>query len=324
MSVFRTSVLVALASAMCLMTGVLVGAAPEQTPLEHAKDLYRTAAYDEALGVLNSLPAAAAAAHPVEVNEYRVFCLLALDRKDEARAAITALVTADPFYQLSDEEASPRVRTIFNEVRQSVLPDIVQHAYADAKAAYDRKDPQATAAFDRVLTLLKDPDLSSNPQLADLTVVVGAFRDLSKARDAAAASAVPAAPAARHDAPPPSPAVAVAPVDPKVYRDGEANLTAPVAITQTMPPAVLPGERLWAGAVELLIDERGHVQSARMATPIYGPYDKQLLQAASTWTYQPATKDGMPVRYMKVISVQIDTRPSCAQAPTAQCRPANR
>lgn len=321
MSVIRTSLVVAIASAMCLLSGVLVGAAPEQTPLDRAKDLYRTAAYDDALGVLNSIPADTPSANPVEVNEYRVFCLLALDRKDEARAAITALVTADPFYQLSDEDASPRVQAIFKEVRQSVLPDIVQHAYMDAKAAYDRKDPQATAAFDKVLTLLKDPDLSSNRELADLTVVVGAFRDLSKAREAAA---VPAASSpARSAVPPASTAAPVAPTDSKVYREGEANLVAPVAITQTMPTALLPGQRLWAGAVELLIDENGNVQSARMATPIYGPYDKLLLQAASSWKYQPATKDGMPVRYVKVIAVRIDTRPPCAQAVTNLCRPAN-
>ena len=49
------------------------------------------------------------------------------------------MVNADPFYQLS--QVSPRVRTMFKDVRQSLLPTIAQQAYADAKAAFDRKDP---------------------------------------------------------------------------------------------------------------------------------------------------------------------------------------
>ena len=59
--------------------------------------------------------------------------------RTEARDAIASMVNADPFYQLS--QASPRVRTMFKDVRQSLLPTIAQQAYADAKAAFDRKDP---------------------------------------------------------------------------------------------------------------------------------------------------------------------------------------
>src|SRR5690349_15353284 len=99
MSVIRTSVSVALASLVCAIVCVTVAAAADQDPLGRAKDLYRTAAYDEALGVLNSIPASATSANATEVNEYKVFCLLALDRNDEARQAITALVTANPSYQ---------------------------------------------------------------------------------------------------------------------------------------------------------------------------------------------------------------------------------
>src|SRR6186997_1974671 len=81
--------------------------------LNRAKDLYRSAAYDEALTILNGLPAGADPTEAVEVREYKVFCLVALDRRDDARKAMAELVTTNPLYAMSEEDASPRVRTMF-------------------------------------------------------------------------------------------------------------------------------------------------------------------------------------------------------------------
>jgi hypothetical protein len=319
MSVIRMSVSVALASAICLALGAVVRA--DDDPLDRAKELYRTAAYDEALGILDTISTTAASDN-LEVNEFRVFCLVALDRKEEARNAITALITADPSYQLSETQASPRVRAVFKDVRQSVLPSLVQRAYADAKAAFDRKDAQATAQFEHVLTLLHDPDLTASPELTDLGVVAAAFRDLSAARETAAAAAKAPAPAAQANG---SGAAEAAgkPPEPPVYRDGEPNLTPAVAISQTIPTAQLPERRVWTGAIEILIDEAGKVISSKMATPIYGAYDRQLIQAALNWKYRPALKNGVPARYIKIINVRVDSRPECSTFVTAQCRPAN-
>ena len=312
MSVIRVSVSITLASVIGLSLGLPLRAADD--PLVRAKELYRTAAYDEALGILDGIsdPSPSAA---TEVNEYRVFCLVALDRKDDAKSAITALVTADPSYQLSEAQASPRVRAVFKEVREALLPSIIQHTYADAKAAFDKKDPQASAQFERVLTLLKDPDLKPTPELTDLAVVAGAFRDLSAAREAAAAPK--AAPAA-------APVVPSKPAEPIVYRDGEPNFTPATVINQALPPAVLPERRIYAGAVEVLIDETGKVVSARMAMPIAGAYDRQLVQTAlNNWKYKPALKNGAPARYIKIVNVRIDARPACTTFENADCRPAN-
>jgi hypothetical protein len=317
----RTSVSVVLASVMCLTWCAVVAA--DDDLLGRAKDLYRSAAYDEALGVLDSIAASTPLVDSVEVNEYRVFCLVALDRKDEARNAITALVSANPSYQLSEAQASPRVRAAFKEVRQSLLPSLVQHAYADAKAAFDRKDPQAATGFERVLTLLHDPDLAPSSELADLAVVAAAFRDLSTARETAAAQSQMAAALSARESAAGGSAARGKPADPPVYRDGEPNLIPAVAISQTMPPAHLPDRRLWTGAIEILIDETGKVLSAQMATPVQATYDKQLIQAAFTWKYRPALKDGMPARYSKIINVRVDSRPDCSIAVMTQCRPPN-
>jgi hypothetical protein len=251
-----------------------------------------------------------------------VFCLVALDRKDEARNAIATLISANPFYELSETQASPRVRAVFKEVRKSLLPALVQSAYTEAKAAFDRKDPDSAAGFERVLTLLRDPDLASNTDLGDLAVVATAFRDLSAARELLAAAPPPAAAPPRDNSGPVGESAAAKPAEPPVYRDGAPNLVPPVVISQTLPPTHLAERRLWTGAIEVLIDETGKVLSARMATPVQPTYDRQLLQTALNWKYRPATKDGMPARYIKIINVRLDTRPDCTMLVTQQCRPA--
>lgn len=319
MNVMRMNLCVAFACA--LFAGLSTSVSADDAQLDRAKELYRSAAYDEALGVLDSIRATAPSTETLEVSEYRVFCLVALDRKDEARNAIAALISANPFYELSEAQASPRVRAVFSEVRKSLLPSLVQSAYAQAKSAFDRKDPESATAFERVLTLLRDPDVSSNTDLADLAVVAAAFRDLSAARELAAAAPPAPAPSAR-DNTSPAEGAAAKPPEPPVYRDGAANLVPPVVISQTMPTSHLAERRLWTGAIEVLIDETGKVLSARMATPVQPTYDRQLLQAALNWKYRPATKDGTPARYIKIINVRLDTRPDCTMLVTQQCRPA--
>jgi thioredoxin-like negative regulator of GroEL len=72
---------------------LLLGAGPvaargAQDPLARAKDFYAAAAYEDALQVLTELGARKPAA---DVAAYRVYCLLALGRTDEAKATVEAL-----------------------------------------------------------------------------------------------------------------------------------------------------------------------------------------------------------------------------------------
>jgi TonB family protein len=153
-----------------------------QDPVSNVRELYLSADYEGALAVLDRLDRATRDSH-AELADYRVLCLLALDRRDEARQAIRAIVERDPAHRLSDVQASPRMQTMFQEARKALLPDIVQRMYADAKAAFDRHDPSAANTFDRLMVLLDDPDLR-DAQLSDLRAVASGFRDLSKAAHA--------------------------------------------------------------------------------------------------------------------------------------------
>ena len=295
--------------------------------LDRAKDLYRSAAYDEALTVLEALPTAAAAAEMREAREYRVFCLVALDRKDDAKKIIGELVASDPMYAMSENEASPRVRTMFTEVRKALLPAMAQRSYADAKALFDAKDPRAMAAFDRVLVLLRDPDVADNPSLADLATIASGFRDLSKALAAAPPPTAPPptapAPAATATATA-APAPAVPPPSPPARVASSSPIIPAVVLTQTLPVPQLRDEREWTGELEVNVDENGRVASARMTKPIHPVYDQQLVRAAMTWTYRPAQRDGMPVTSVLLLPIHVDTRPECTERTSSRpCREPN-
>jgi TonB family protein len=59
------------------------------------------------------------------------------------------------------------------------------------------------------------------------------------------------------------------------------------------------------GVVEVVVAENGTVTSASMLKSILPRYDPQLVQAASSWKFQPATKDGVAVKYRLAMSIQL-------------------
>ena len=59
------------------------------------------------------------------------------------------------------------------------------------------------------------------------------------------------------------------------------------------------------GVLELVIDNSGNVESAKMRVPVNGQYDRMATAAAKTWQYQPATIDGTPVKFVKRINVTL-------------------
>jgi TonB family protein len=279
--------------------------AQESGDLAAARDLYASAAYDDALAVLNRLRAAD---HPAgqsrTIEQYRAFCLLALGRATDAEQAIEAVVTAEPSYQPSESDAGPRVRSAFTTVRRRMLPIIIQQQYAQAKAAFDRKEFQAAAdGFHHVLAGLADPDVAaeaSQPPLADLRQLAGGFEELS-AKAAAPPPPTPALPipvAAVVMAPP-------APRPPRIYSAGDPNVIPPVAVTQVLPS--FPGQVMIprSGKIEVVIDESGAVEFAVMTNSVTTAYDNLALAAARNWRYRPATVEGLPVKFRKVVAISI-------------------
>jgi tetratricopeptide (TPR) repeat protein len=272
--------------------------------LDRAKGLYASAAYDEALAELDRLESAGAIEDHTSVAEYRVFCLLALNRRDEARRNIDRLLHDNPHYFPSPDRTSPRIQSVFRDVRRETLPKIVMERYGAAKAAFERKDPAAAQQFDELIVLLNDPDLQPSTTLKDLKEVAAAFRDLTKALAATAPSAAQDTRASLQP-----PAGGRPPVADIVYTSADTDVTPPVAQSQRIPPwrPSSPREsgQEFRGALRLLIDQSGAVVSATMPSSARPAYDQLLLRAAREWKFTPAQKDGVPVRYLKLIEVRL-------------------
>jgi protein TonB len=275
--------------------------APAEDSLASARDLYASAAYEDALAVLNRLPQSN---QPLEearaVDQYRVLCLMALGRTAEAEHAIEAVIAGDPAFRPA-ADVSPRVRATFSDVRRRVLPVIIQQTYSSGKAAFDRKDFAAAAsAFTQMLVMMTDPDVEAaagKPPLSDLRTLAAGFRDL-------AATAAPPPP------PPPPPADPVpvappAPAVPRVYMASDLDVVPPIPLQQQLP--AFPGQLTVArqGLIDVLIDETGVVQTATMTQSVSRQYDGLAVAAARNWRYRPATLNGMPVKYRKAVQVSV-------------------
>jgi TonB family protein len=277
-------------------TAVAGSAQTNGNPVAAARELYASARYDEALTILNGLTPAEFSDRK-SIEQYRSLCLLALGREAEAESAIAAVVTADPMYQPSEAEASPRVRAAFTEVRRRLLPEIATARYTVAKTAYDRKEHAvAEAMFRQLIVLLDDPDMGG--RMADLRTLAGGFLELS------ARAAVPA-PEPKHAEPSPPPAPA--PVPGRVYGADDPGVTAAVAINQDFPrlPSSIASQARDRGVIEVVIDEQGRVVHAQIRTSVHAVYDSQLMMAVRDWRYQPATLAGQRVKYRKMIQIAI-------------------
>jgi hypothetical protein len=276
-----------------------------QGPLGAAKDLYASARYDEALSVLNGLRIGESIDRR-SVEQYRSLCLLALGRASEAESAIGAVVTADPTYRPGESE-SPRVRATFSDVRKRLLPEIATGRYQAAKATYDRRDwAEAEAQFKTVLSLIDDPDTGG--RLGDLRVLTVGFLELSTRALAPPPPPVePKSTPAPVAATPPPPPVIAGPVPGKIYSAEDTAVVGPVVIKQDVPaiPQSMMAMARTRGLLDVVIDEQGRVVVMTMRSAIHPTYDGQVLAAARDWKYKPATFNGQPVRYRRLISIAV-------------------
>ena len=311
-----------------------------QTPLEAAVGLYASAAYEDALAALDKLVAEGASpADRVSVDHVRMLCLLALGRTAEAEQAMVSLLDQQPTYRLTEDDAAPRVLRLFADVRRRALPDVVRRRYREAKRLYDAKEhQQAETAFAVVRELLAEPDLaaSTDPTLVDLSQLAQGFTDLNRAALDAEERQAPAVRAAEPTAAPPPPELPAAappaefPAAPRPADDAPASpaVSAPalakdpathifdVRDVDVVPPTIerqdisrwvaalprpRPGTNL--GSLEVVIDESGAVLTATILASVSRFYDTVLLDSSKLWRYRPATRNGRPVKYRRVIGV---------------------
>ena len=308
-----------------------------QDPLSAAKDLYASAAYEDALSTLGRINADGAAADVSrQVDEYRAFCLYALGRTREAESVAETLIRRQPLARLDAADASPRLESMFSDVRKRLLPSLIREQFRAARLAiddkaYDTAQPRLTDARQMIAEAQK---LNvKDDGLADLSVLVDGFLGLiqsaseQRAASAPAAGAVVAATAAAAPqqstvaspgapsrpvaaaAPPPAsrPSAAARAAEAGLaYTIDDEGVTPPLTIQQrmpSMPPQLQTIARAVhaRGLLDVVIDETGRVADARIRQSLNAAFDSQVVRSARDWRYQPAVKDGLPVRFVKTI-----------------------
>lgn len=283
----------------------------EDSSVTAARELYASAAYDDALKMLDGLLGGSLSIDERRtISLYRALCLVALGRGTDADRVFETLVEQNPLYQPAMEDLPPRMRTTFTETRRRLLPGIVQRHYADAKAAFDREDfRRAADVFNEVMELLGDPDLAqaaTRPPLSDVKVLAGGFHDLAMKE-----LELP-------PLPPPAPVLAAA-IEPvqaptrnynRLYTADDPNVAHPGIIRQTFP--AFPGKITTptAGVIEVVINAEGEVESAMVRESVHPQYDHLALSAAKRWRFTPAMIDGVPVKFLKRVQVTLAPGPN--------------
>ena len=275
-----------------------------QETLAAAKDLYAAAAYEDALKVLARMEDP----QQVENAKYQAFCLIALDRHAEAEGVIERMLEADPLFAPDREEASPRVQETFERVRAQVAPRLARTLYADAKAAFERKEhDRALEKFELLLQIIERAGESEDTMLGEFKLLAGGFVQLARA--AVTAKAPPASSASNGSAatvPAPTASTPAAPAGPAA---AEGPFVPAVPIEEVFPPWNPIGfagrGHQFSGVIRVRISAAGLVESAEIVKPIHPSYDQQLVRAAADWKYQPARRGGAPVQSERLVAVHL-------------------
>jgi TonB family protein len=280
------------------ITLLIASTAEAQNALGPARDLYASAAYEEALTALNRLKIDADTDVAPEIDRYRALCLMALGRASEAEKVIESIVMTDPLYQPAAVDEAPRMRAAFSAVRQRMLPNAARKLYVEAKELYDRKAYlEAAQTLERVLRVIDTIEPVNQAELGDLRMLGSGFLELSRA---ALAPPPPPAPAVATTAalkvePAPSPAL--------------PQSTGLVVLNQALPPLPFSlaksGTREFRGRVEVDIDASGNVSDVRILERVHVLYDPLLLEAARHWKYEPPRVDGKPTPTRKRVSILL-------------------
>jgi TonB family protein len=301
-----------------LVIGLLLAASPAYPAAEDslgvAKDLYASAAYEEALAMLNRLDEAAGAGDAARVvDQYRAFCMFALGRTSEAESMAESVIRREPLAPLDPADASPRIQTMFTGVRRRLLPSLIRERFREAKASFDIKDFSAAESplVNARHLIAQAEELNVNDQaLADLRVLVEGYLQLIRAAtpEETAASRIAMDGA---DATPPPPDTqstpASAPASRRIYSVADEGVSPPITIDQRMPPIPVALAKITrsagrTGIIDLVIDETGAVVDVIVRVSIHAALDRLVAETASRWRYEPAMKDGTPVQFVKTIA----------------------
>lgn len=92
----------------------------------------------------------------------------------------------------------------------------------------------------------------------------------------------------------------------RVYTIDDEEVTPPIALGRQLPAAAPVGvRRQLVGHLELLINLHGEVETLKLHTPLNRFHERMIVSAAKAWRYQPALRNGKPVRFRLVASINL-------------------
>ena len=93
--------------------------------------------------------------------------------------------------------------------------------------------------------------------------------------------------------------------DLRIYSSNDAGVEPPRLRSAEIPELLIAGFEKRTNQVELVISERGDVQQARMIGPPQRMPDIMLLSRAKELLFDPAVRNGVPVRYRLILSWNV-------------------
>jgi hypothetical protein len=208
--------------------------------------------------------------------------LLASGRAEDAQRIFDSIVLANPLYRLDAARSTPEAVAALEASRRDILPALARRDYMNARAVLDAGDyNRALSEGSRIAAMLADYDRDA------------AFAALRTAVQQLLARA--AAVKAREDD--------------RIYTEADEGVTPPAPLSRQLPaelPAGITSQTV--GTLEMLISREGEVETIKLHTPLNRYHERMIVSAAKAWRYRPASKDGRPVRFRLITTINLPER----------------
>jgi hypothetical protein len=198
---------------------------------------------------------------------------------EDLQLVYDTIVLTNPLYQLDPERSPPAAVAALRDSKRLLVPDIARRDYERAREVfqageYDRAFGEAA----RVARMLDD--LGAGVAPAALREAVAQLLTRVEA--------------------------AQAQEDQRVYTIADTSVTPPAALSRQLPVTPPAGvSNLQVGTLEMVISEAGQVEAVKLHTPLNRYHERMIVSAAKAWKYRPAMKNGRPVRFRLVSSINL-------------------